>query len=132
MERKGWYFFAGCAVLCVLACLVAFKVVRTTASTFKSILGNAAGKPYPVVVDELKSFARTDFLVASSDAPLGSVLVYRIGSNPTPVPSPEDVLLALGVDAQDIVRRVVEMDATISKIPTAGILETISVSPNTL
>lgn len=123
MQPKAWYLSAALVALCILSGMALYRVVSSTAGAMNVLLDNAIGKPASVAVAELKTFVRTDLLLAASDMPFVA-LVYRTGTTPTPVPVP-DAIVALGVDEQGIVRQVMEMNAGMTTIPTSGDVQVV-------
>lgn len=122
-KPRTWYLIAACLIVCSLLSVCVWKVVSATIGELQVVLNNAMGKPFPLVVDELRRVVRGDLVLTNSDEPI-SVVVYKIGSSPTPVP--QEAVVALGVDEQGLVRQTLNVDKLDAAVMSAGIVQVAS------
>lgn len=105
-------FIAGaafCCLLCVSAsCYFVVKGVNQGLQSFAEmdeIANSAYGKPYDMVINQLQSKYISSGLRSAVDIPQ-AVLVYRMGDATVGVPNRKDVYVGLGVDDNNVVRKV--------------------------
>lgn len=127
MKFKPWYFLVASVLICILLSVCVWRVVSSTLDGLKTIVNSGIGKPYPVVIEELRRYARGDLVLAANDDPANppSVVVYRPGNTPTS--PPHNAVAGLGIDEQGIVRQVWDiMTVGDGMFPSAGIVQVVS------
>lgn len=104
-------FIAGaaccCLVICAIVCFFAWQSAKQGLEAYgeiERIANTAHGKPYDLVINQMKSKYISAGLnsVGNPDA----VLVYKIGNASVGVPNRQDIYVGLGIDDKNTVREV--------------------------